>query len=71
LDFQRQKRRNLLRRQRVRVSGFTFTSAPRHGKNRLNVAITQRVEDILTLVVSVKQRELVLPQNESTNHAPF
>ena len=44
LDFHRQKKRNPLRCQRVKVSAFTFTSAPRHGKNRLKVAITQRVE---------------------------
>jgi len=43
LDFQRRKRRNPLLCQRVKVSGFPFTSA-RHGKNRLNVAIVQRVE---------------------------
>lgn len=44
LDFQRGKRRNPLLCQPVKVSGFMFTSAPRHGKDRLNVAIVQRVE---------------------------
>jgi hypothetical protein len=44
LDFQHRKRRNPLLCQRVKVSGFTFTSALRHRKNRLNVAIVQRVE---------------------------
>src|SRR6478672_12422738 len=43
-DFQRQNSRNPLRCQRMSVSGFTFTSASRHLKTRLRVAIVHRVE---------------------------
>src|SRR5499427_595852 len=45
-DFQRQNSRNPLRCQRMSVSAWTFTSAPRHGNMRLSVAIIQREESL-------------------------
>src|SRR5215468_8077975 len=45
-DFQRQNSRNPLRCQRMSVSAWTFTSAPRHGNMRLSIAIIQRVESL-------------------------
>src|SRR5215831_13571930 len=46
LDFQRQNSRNPLRCQRMSVSAWTCTRAPRHGNMRLSVAIIQRVESL-------------------------
>jgi len=46
LDFQRQNRRNLLRCQRMNVSGLTFTRASRHANRRPRITIISRVESL-------------------------
>src|SRR5262249_28786277 len=51
---------NPLRCQRMSVSAWTFTSAPRHGNMRLSVAIIQRVE-------SLARRGLTLRSWQSTS----
>src|SRR5215467_5434819 len=43
-DFQRQRRRNPMRRQRRKVSGLTFTKALRQENMRSRIAIISRVE---------------------------
>src|SRR5215831_15229469 len=77
-DFQRQNSRNPLRCQRMSVSAWTFTSAPRQGNMRLSVAITQRVESLARRGLTLRSwksasclrrkpndRQLVTPADEN------
>ena len=45
-DFQRQRRRNPMRCQRMKVSGWTFTRASRHANRRPRITILRRVESL-------------------------